>query len=88
MANNQINRLLEFANMQMAAEAFLVRQGDSGPVDADTLRRRLELGNTHTNIFTPVQAAQFTDVNTARTYGVRSCTNLRTYELTGSGLVT
>ena len=60
MLNNQINKLLEFANMQMASEAFLVELGDSGIPDIDTLRRRLELGNTHASRFTPVQAEQFT----------------------------
>ena len=31
MANGQMNKLLEFANMQMAAEAFLSRLGDAIP---------------------------------------------------------
>ena len=31
MANGQINQLLEFANMQMAAEAFLARADDNVP---------------------------------------------------------
>src|SRR5688572_4869609 len=61
MANKQIKKLLEFANMQMAAEAFLIRQGESFiPADVRELQQRLELGNTHTSIFTPVQAQQFT----------------------------
>lgn len=30
MENNQIKRLLEFANMQMAAEAFLLQGVDGG----------------------------------------------------------
>ena len=62
MANNQINQFLEFANMQMAAEAFLLREGESGigSVSAEQLIARLELGNTHASHFTPVQADQLT----------------------------
>ena len=61
MANNQINQLLEFANMQMAAEAFLLRDVDGGALpDNVEMVRRLTQGNTHTNIFTPTQATQFT----------------------------
>ncbi len=66
MANGQINKLLEFANMQMAAEAFLARETDSipnQPAQSD-IEARLKEGNTHTNIFTPTQATQFTDTNT------------------------
>lgn len=37
MANNQINSLLEFANMQMAAEAFLIRDIDGGVLPTDTI---------------------------------------------------
>ncbi len=63
MANNQINKLLEFANMQMAAEAFIVRagQGSSAPIPSDdVVRARLVDGNTHASRFTQVQAEQFT----------------------------
>lgn len=62
MANGQIGRLFEFANMQMAAEAFLSRAGDQVPnaPPEDQIKRRLEEGNTRTNFFTPVQATQFT----------------------------
>jgi len=62
MADNQINKLLEFANMQMAAEAFLLRNIDGGllPTDSPTIRLRLEAGNTHASRFTAVQAEQFT----------------------------
>ena len=59
MANNQINKLLEFANMQMAAEAFLIR-GDEPAVPAGEVVRRLVQGNTHASAFTQVQAEQFT----------------------------
>ena len=62
MANGQISKLLEFANMQMAAEAFLSTVDDpipNSPPPQD-IKARLELGNTHTNIFTPTQATQFT----------------------------
>lgn len=62
MANNQFNKLRELANMQMAAEAFLLIGADNGVVPGDTaIRARLELGNTHTSFFTPVQASQLTD---------------------------
>lgn len=40
MANNQINKLLEFANMQMAAEAFLV-EGNELAVPEDRYLGRL-----------------------------------------------
>jgi len=48
MANGQINKLLEFANMQMAAEAFLSQQQDpipNRPSPGDVLDRLIE-GNT------------------------------------------
>ena len=62
MANNQINRLLEFANMQMAAEAFLLRDGDNGilPTDLVEVRARLVQGNFHASRFMSAQAVQFT----------------------------
>jgi Ca2+-binding RTX toxin-like protein len=60
MANNQIDRLLEFVKTQMAAEAFLLRNVDNGVLPGeDALRARLELGNTHASKFMPSQAAQF-----------------------------
>ncbi|MBC8007384.1 MAG: hypothetical protein H7X76_04970 [Prolixibacteraceae bacterium] len=62
MANNQVNRLLEFANMQMAAEAFLLRDGDGGVLPGSAaLIERLKEGNTHASKFTPGQATKFTD---------------------------
>ena len=62
MANNQINKLLEFANMQMAAEAFLLRQGEASmaAVLPQDIVDRLKEGNTHASKFTPIQATQFT----------------------------
>lgn len=59
MANNQLNKLLEFANIQMAAEAFLVEGNEIAPSAAD-INDRLRRGNTHVGRFTEVQAAQFT----------------------------
>jgi Ca2+-binding RTX toxin-like protein len=60
MANNQIKRLLDFANMQMAAEAFLLRDTDNGVIPADNvIRDRLENGNFHASVFTPTQAEKF-----------------------------
>ena len=63
MADGQISKLLEFANMQMAAEAFLSMAGDLTPniPPPQDIKGRLELGNTRTNTFTPVQAQQFTE---------------------------
>jgi hypothetical protein len=53
MANNQINKLLEFVNMQMAAEAFLMEGADQGVIQPDNvIRARLERGNTHASKFT------------------------------------
>lgn len=62
MANNQINKLLEFANLQMASEAFLLRQDgiSIGQLTNQQLRDRLVEGNTHASLFTAVQAEQFT----------------------------
>jgi len=61
MANGQLNRLLDFANMQMAAEAFLSQSVDDTPnrPPESELRTRLEDGNTHTSKFMPAQAEQF-----------------------------
>lgn len=59
MANNQINKLAEFANLQMAAEAFLVQGNEITPASAD-VSDRLRRGNTHASRFTSVQATQFT----------------------------
>jgi hypothetical protein len=65
MANNQIGRWLEFANMQMAAEAFLLRPEDNGVLPGRTeIRARLETGNTHASKFMPVQADAFTHATT------------------------
>lgn len=62
MANGKINRLLEFANMQMAAEAFLSQSVDPIPNQPppDRVRDRLVDGNNHASKFMPVQAEQFT----------------------------
>src|SRR5262245_13126478 len=66
MASNQASRFLEFATLQMAAEAFLLRQIDSGvlPTDRTVIIDRLVDGNTHSSTFTLKQAEQFTDLNT------------------------
>jgi hypothetical protein len=48
MANGQIKKLLDFANQQMAAEAFLSQAGDripNRPDEAD-VNQRLRDGNT------------------------------------------
>ena len=62
MANGQIQKLLEFADQQMAAEAFLAQANDiiaNLPRNED-IRARLIEGNTHASKFTPAQATQFT----------------------------
>jgi hypothetical protein len=59
MANNQIKQWLEFANMQMGAEAFLNRADTQFPLDDAQLRARLGEGNTHASRFMPVQAVDF-----------------------------
>ena len=60
MANNQIVRLHDFANLQMASESFLLRETDRGVIQNDqVIRLRLTDGNTHASKFMPVQAAQF-----------------------------
>jgi len=53
MANNRIKTLLEFANLQMASEAFLVRHEDGGTIPTGPLvADRLIEGNTHASRFT------------------------------------
>ena len=59
MANNRINEYLKFANLQMAAEAFLTQSGDSQPPAGDQLVARLRKGNTHASVFPLVLAASF-----------------------------
>lgn len=63
MANEQILQLLEFANLQMAAEAFLSQSGDliPGRPPEGEIETRLEDGNTHNSRFTSVQAQRFVD---------------------------
>lgn len=58
MASQELSRALEFANLQMAAEAFL-RRKDEAEVQDDQVKARLEAGNTHASKFMPAQAADF-----------------------------
>ncbi len=61
MANGQLSMLLEFVNLQMAAEAFLLRS-DGIAIEQLTeqqLRDRLIEGNTHASHAQPIQAEQF-----------------------------
>jgi len=61
MASGQINKLLGFANLQLAAEAFLSQSVDdvpNRPPEAQ-IQARLIDGNFHVSKFTPVQAEQF-----------------------------
>src|SRR5262245_16892644 len=61
MVNNQIQRYLEFANLQMAAEAFLIRDIDNGVLPGEArLQARLVQGNFHPSRFLQEQAEQFT----------------------------
>ena len=52
MANGQINKLLEFANMQMAAEAFLSRADSAIPNQprADQIVADLSTGTSEENL--------------------------------------
>ena len=61
MANGEIIRFLEFANIQMAAEAFLSRSIDDVPnrPPSNQLLARLQDGNTHATKFLLPQASQF-----------------------------
>ena len=59
MANNRINELLKFANMQMAAEAFLLRSGDALSPTGDPLIERLREGNAHASKFPLALARDF-----------------------------
>jgi len=63
MKNNQLNRLLEFSSIQMASEAFLLREVDNDVLQTDTnlLLDRLREGNTHASKFMPGQAQRFVD---------------------------
>ena len=61
MVNNQIKRLLDFANQQIAAEAFFLQAQDGGVLpNSQGLISRLTDGNNHSSKFTSVQATQFT----------------------------
>ena len=51
MANNQINKLLEFANMQMAAEAFLQQSADNGVLPGDAAIAPNRVGPVHCTEF-------------------------------------
>ena len=60
MANPSVRRLQEFAGLQMASEAFLVRSGDGRSVAPDTdVSSRLEEGNFHASHFISLQAEKF-----------------------------
>jgi hypothetical protein len=50
--------LLKYANLQMAAEAFLVN--DDGSLKSD-LQKALIEGNKHSSVFTVTQAKDFTE---------------------------
>jgi Ca2+-binding RTX toxin-like protein len=58
MANDQLKRYLEFANLQMAAEAFLLREGEQ-QVPAAAVSTRLQEGNNHASRFMPGEADRF-----------------------------
>ena len=57
MANNRAQELLKFANLQMAAEAFL--DGFNTSKTAAELSEALERGNGHASRFTDVQRTEF-----------------------------
>lgn len=58
MATLTITDYLKYANLQMAAEAFLVR--DDGTVKSDIVSALTD-GNFHASRFTPTQAKDFVD---------------------------
>lgn len=89
MPTPTISEYLKFANLQMAAEAFLVR--DDGTV-RDDIAAALIAGNNHASRFTETQAIKFTDpvegwtvldqrANTATGFSGTLFTNNRTGEL-------
>lgn len=60
MANPSIRQLIEFSNLQIASEAFLVRSGDGRSIAPDTeIASRLEEGNFHPSHFLSSQAEKF-----------------------------
>ena len=61
MASKTLKDVLEFANFQLAAEAFLLRANESDirTLDRDVLIARLELGNNHASKFVSGQGASF-----------------------------
>lgn len=58
MVTLAVTDYLKYANLQMAAEAFLV-DGDGVPLIEDSLVRALRIGNDHASKFTQVQAEAF-----------------------------
>ena len=55
-----IANYLEYANLQMAAEAFLVNK-DGVLLTGDNLKQALIIGNNHASKFTETQAQDFAD---------------------------
>ena len=58
MANPTISDYLKYANLQMAAEAFLIN-GDGTPKTGSDYTQALTDGNFHASKFTATQAAEF-----------------------------
>lgn len=60
MSTSELSTWLKYANLQMAAEAFLIDKLTGKPYsDTDKLAAALLDGNKHSSKFTPTQAAEF-----------------------------
>ncbi|MES2637365.1 MAG: hypothetical protein V4605_08570, partial [Pseudomonadota bacterium] len=58
-----ISDYLKYADLQMAAEAFIRENGIGGKLfgEGEALQRALIVGNKHSSRFTKAQAAQFAE---------------------------
>ena len=61
MATPTIAEYIKYANLQMAAEAFLYDEALSKLKTGDDLKRALTTGNEHASRFTETQAKEFLD---------------------------
>ena len=61
MANPTVADYLKFANLQMAAEAFLFDESTNKVKTGQQLTDALKIGNNHASKFTDIQAKDFTD---------------------------
>ncbi len=62
MSTNELSTWLKYANLQMAAEAFLIdRKTGEARFSGAFLETALKEGNGHASKFTPTQATEFSD---------------------------